>query len=130
MEKAFAFLLKRISEGQLKEAGIRGIALDDPWSVQQASAWTIGGIGWIGDRRMVQNVEGICAKLKVLFVIRREVLEHGHVHCVVPRSIELVRLATEVLNCGCRVGDFCACSKHWQRIGKGTWIIEIDTILH
>src|ERR1700761_246355 len=109
MEEAFIFLLKRISEGQLKEARVRSVALDNSRSVQQTSTWTIGRVGWIGDRRMVQNVEGICAKLKVLFVVRRKVFEDGHVHRVVPRSIELIRLTTEVLNCGSRVGNFCTC---------------------
>jgi hypothetical protein len=130
MGKTFAFLLERISQGQLKEAGVRGIALDNPWSVQQTSTWTIGRIGWIGDRRMVQNVEGICPELKVLFVIRRKVFENGHIHCVVPRSIELVRLATEVLNRGRRVGNFCTCRKRWQRICECARIIEIDAIFY
>jgi hypothetical protein len=82
--------LEGVLQGQLKEARIRCVVLEELRSGNQATIRVVVGDGGITQRWMIQHIECIRAELQILLSPSWKALEQGHVDLIVARSIHIV----------------------------------------
>jgi hypothetical protein len=68
-------MLERVLQRQLEEASVRCVVLESLRTGYIACVCAIVIGGWVGKRRMVQNIESIGTELEILFMPRRKVFE-------------------------------------------------------
>lgn len=88
-------LLEDVLGGNLQKSGIRCVVLKELRTSDLAAVRAIVRVGWITEGWVVQEIEGIHAKRKILFSEGCEVLEERHIQAVISGTIDRIGSAAQ-----------------------------------
>ena len=92
MPAGYFYDLEHILAGQLEEPGIRGVVLEALNTGDLTGGPVQAGVTDWAPTGVIEQVEGVRAELEVLRAPGMEVLEQGHIHALISRTVDLVLL--------------------------------------